>query len=85
MSQTERSDPRTDADEDLGLPPQADPQLRLSRGRATRLQITLVTIACIALIVLMLYGLNRPASESATPSASRQSTQPQTTGAARQQ
>jgi hypothetical protein len=50
-------------------PIQPDPQLQLSQGRATGIQITLVAIACMLIVSLMIYGLNRPGAEDITASA----------------
>jgi hypothetical protein len=69
------------------LPPtelnQPDPQLSLSSGRASALQITLTALGSIFIVALMIYGLNRPMNEpgqvaSAPPAQ-------ETTGAAPQQ
>lgn len=60
-------------------PIQPDPQLRLSEGRASGIQITLVAIACVLIVSLMIYGLNRPATEDVAASAPPAQ---QTTGAA---
>jgi hypothetical protein len=69
------------------LPPielnQPDPQLSLSFGRASALQITLTALGSIFIVALMIYGLNRPMNEpgqvaSAPPAQ-------ETTGAAQQQ
>ncbi len=57
---------------------QADPQLQLSHGRASGLQITIVTLACMFILGLMIYGLNQPVRENLTAG----SPAPQTTGAA---
>ena len=50
-------------------PIQPDPQLQRSEGRASGIQITLVAIACMLIVSLMIYGLNRPATENVTASA----------------
>jgi hypothetical protein len=86
MNETDRNDriarsESIEGNEDLGLPPQADPQLRLSRGRATRTQLTVVTLACLALLALVLYGMNQPVNDNVMTSTTQQSQQPpQTTG-----
>jgi len=51
---------------------------RLSEGSASGIQITVVAIACMLIVSLMIYSLNRPASEliAAAPPAA------QTTGTA---
>ncbi len=59
-------------------PIQPDPQLQLSQGRATGIQITLVAIACMLIVSLMIYGLS-PTTENITAPAPE--TQ-QTTGSA---
>jgi hypothetical protein len=60
-------------------PIQPDPQLQLSQGRATGIQITLVAIACMLIVSLMIYGLSRPANENiAAPTPKTE----QTTGSA---
>ncbi|MGD9921247.1 MAG: hypothetical protein AB7V13_07335 [Pseudorhodoplanes sp.] len=49
---------------------QPDPQLQLSEGRASVLQIVLVAFACLLIVGMMIYGLNQPTSEGdATASA----------------
>jgi hypothetical protein len=58
---------------------QPDPGLQLSEGRASGIQITMVAIACMLIVSLMIYGLNRPATEDITASAPPAA---QTTGAA---
>jgi hypothetical protein len=60
-----------------------DPQLSLSSGRASVLQIALTALGSIFIVALMIYGLNRPMNErgqiaSAPPA-------PETTGAAQQE
>src|SRR5262245_25704820 len=49
------------------LPPteleQPDPQLSLSSGRATAMQIALTAVASLFILGLMIYGLNRPLNE----------------------
>ena len=57
---------------------QADPQLQLSHGRASGLQITLVALGCAFILGIMIYGLNRPVREDVIASSPGQ----QTTGAA---
>jgi hypothetical protein len=57
---------------------QPDPQLRLSEGRASGLQITIVALACTFILGLMIYGLNQPVTERIIASAP----QAQTTGVA---
>jgi hypothetical protein len=60
-------------------PIQPDPQLQLSQGRATGIQITLVAIACMLIVSLMVYGLSRPTTENiAAPAPDAE----QTTGSA---
>ena len=44
------------APEDL----QPDPQLQLSSGRASWMQMTMVGAACVLIVGLMIYGLNQP-------------------------
>jgi hypothetical protein len=46
-----------------------DPQLQLSQGRASGLQIAIVTLACSFILGLMIYGLNQPVSENTMASA----------------
>lgn len=63
---------------------QADPQLQLSEGRASGLQIAVVAFACMLIVGITVYGLGRPGSDgdimAAAPSA--QETTGETTGAA---
>jgi hypothetical protein len=56
-----------------------DPERQLSEGRASGIQITVVAIACMLLVSLMIYGLNRPATDELAATAPPG---PQTTGAA---
>jgi hypothetical protein len=42
---------------------QADPQLRLSQGHATRPQVIAVTLGCVLIVGLMIYGLSREVPE----------------------
>lgn len=49
---------------------QPDPQLQLSQGRASGLQIAVVALATMLLLGVMVYGLGRPATDgSVTASA----------------
>jgi hypothetical protein len=50
-------------------PEQPDPQLNLSSGRASTLQITLATLGSILILALMVYGLNRPMNEPSQTAA----------------
>lgn len=59
---------------------QPDPQLRLSRGRASGMQIAIVTIACMLILGFMIYGLGRPATDGSVIAASPPAQE--TTGAA---
>jgi hypothetical protein len=59
---------------------QPDPQLELSHGRASGLQIGLIALACLAVVALTMYGLGRPATTDGDISASAPSAQ--TTGSA---
>lgn len=61
---------------------QPDPQLRLSRGRANWLQMTLVAAACAFILGIMIYGLNRSEREGGIVASSPSGTE--TTGAAPQ-
>src|SRR5215216_3027251 len=67
-------DPKT---EDARL--QADPGLQTSTGRANPAQIVLTAIGAIAIVVLVLYGLNHQRDESPSAASAPAS---QTTGAA---
>ncbi len=62
-------------------PGQADPQLQLSEGRASGLQIALVACACILVIGLTIFGLGRPAPTDGDIMAGTPPAQ-ETTGAA---
>ena len=42
---------------------QPDPQLQLSEGRASGLQIALIAFACMLVVGMMIYGLNQPTSD----------------------
>lgn len=68
-------DPNT---EDARL--QADPELQVSEGRAKPAQIVLTAIGALAIIVLVLYGLNHQRDETERTTASAPATE--TTGAA---
>lgn len=61
---------------------QPDPQLKLSSGRASWLQMTLVAAACAFILGLMIYGLNQPEPESGIVASSPGGTE--TTAAAPQ-
>ncbi len=68
---------------DERIPPsdfQPDPQLHLSEGRATGMQIAIVTLACAFILGLMIYGLGRTAETDGNIMAS--APRAQTTGAA---
>jgi hypothetical protein len=69
-------DPRIPVTEKL----QPDPQLQLSHGRASGLQITIIAIACIFILGLMIYGLGRPATDGSVIASSPPAQE--TTGAA---
>jgi hypothetical protein len=60
---------------------QADPQLQLSEGRASGLQIALVACACLLVIGVTIFGLGRPATTDGNIMASSPPAQ-ETTGAA---
>lgn len=60
---------------------QADPQLQLSEGRASGLQIALVACACILIIGVTIFGLGRPAPTDGDIMAGTPPAQ-ETTGAA---
>jgi hypothetical protein len=60
---------------------QADPQLQLSEGRASSLQIAVVAFACLLIIGITLYGLGRPATTDGDLMVSAPPAQ-ETTGAA---
>lgn len=62
-------------------PGQADPQLQLSEGRASGLQIALVACACILIIGVTIFGLGRPAPTDGNIMAGTPPAQ-ETTGAA---
>ncbi len=62
-------------------PGQADPQLQLSEGRASGLQIAVVAFACMLIIGITIYGLGRPAPTDGDIMASAPPAQ-ETTGAA---
>jgi hypothetical protein len=70
------------------LPPteleQPDPQLALSTGRATALQIALTAIATILILGVMIYGLNRPLNEPGQIASAPPAPGQETTGAAPQ-
>ena len=59
---------------------QADPQLKLSEGRASWLQVTMVAAACALILGIMIYGLNQPVREGSIIAASPGGAE--TTGAA---
>ena len=61
---------------------QPDPQLKLSQGRATWLQMTLVAAACALILGVMIYGLNQPVREGSVIASSPGGAE--TTGAAPQ-
>ena len=61
---------------------QPDPQLKLSQGRATWLQMTLVAAACAFILGIMIYGLNQPVREGSIIASSPGGAE--TTGAAPQ-
>ena len=61
---------------------QADPQLKLSEGRASWLQVTMVAAACALILGIMIYGLNQPVREGSIIAASPGGAE--TTGAAPQ-
>ena len=61
---------------------QADPLLKLSSGRASWMQMTMVAAACALVIGLMIYGLNQPEPESGIVASSPGGTE--TTAAAPQ-
>jgi hypothetical protein len=61
---------------------QPDPQLSLSSGKASALQITLTAVASLFILGLMIYGLNQPLREP-SQTASAPPAQ-ETTGAAPQ-
>lgn len=44
---------------------QPDPELRLSEGRATKTQIAVTTIAALAILFVVFYGLNNQRPETA--------------------
>lgn len=71
---------------DRPIPPtelaQPDPQLSLSSGRASPLQIIATLFGCLVILAVTIYGLNRPMNE-ATQSAAAPAAQ-ETTGAAPQ-
>jgi hypothetical protein len=73
-------------DPDREIPPteleQPDPQLSLSSGRASALQITLATLGAVFILALMIYGLNRPMNEPGQSAAAPPAQE--TTGAAPQ-
>jgi hypothetical protein len=56
------------------LVPQADPQLGLSEGKAGTTQIVIASIAAVAVIALLFYGLNHQRAEN-TVNAEAQTTQ----------
>lgn len=73
-------------DNDRPTPPerlQADPQLKLSSGRANWLHMTLVAAACAFILGIMIYGLNQPVREGSVV-ASGPGSSTETTGAAPQ-
>ncbi|MGE0751180.1 MAG: hypothetical protein AB7K64_11410 [Variibacter sp.] len=54
---------------------QADPQLHLSSGRATKTQITITTIAALVILFVVFYGLNNHQPETAqSPAATTSET-----------
>ena len=57
---------------------QPDPQLQLSHGHASKLQITLVALACVIILGMMIYGLSRPERDG----SAAWSPSPQTSGSA---
>ena len=59
---------------------QADPELQVNEGRAKPAQIVLTAIGALAIIVLVLYGLNHQRDETQGTTASAPATE--TTGAA---
>jgi hypothetical protein len=63
-------------------PVQADPQLQLSEGRASSLQIAVVAFACLLIVGITVYGLGRPAATDGDIMASAPPAQEETTGAA---
>ena len=63
-------------------PVQADPQLQLSEGRASGLQIAAVAFACMLIVGVTVYGLGRPSSTDGDIMASAPPAQEETTGAA---
>lgn len=62
-------------------PVQADPQLQLSEGRASGLQIAAVAFACMLIVGITVYGLGRPSATDGDIMASSPPAQ-ETTGAA---
>lgn len=62
-------------------PVQADPQLQLSEGRASVLQIAAVAFACVMIVGITVYGLGRPSATDGDIMASSPPAQ-ETTGAA---
>lgn len=62
-------------------PVQADPQLQLSEGRASVLQIAAVAFACMVIVGITVYGLGRPSATDGDIMASSPPAQ-ETTGAA---
>jgi hypothetical protein len=62
-------------------PVQADPQLQLSEGRASGLQIAAVAFACLLIVGITVYGLGRPSATDGDIMASSPPAQ-ETTGAA---
>ncbi len=62
-------------------PVQADPQLQLSEGRASGLQIAVVAFACMLIVGITVYGLGRPSATDGNIMASAPPAQ-ETTGAA---
>jgi hypothetical protein len=66
-------DSRDAIEQDRAL--QADPELDLSGGRASAIQIALVMIGSFAIIMLVLYGLNSQHDETAANEPSQTATQ----------
>jgi hypothetical protein len=62
-------------------PVQADPQLQLSEGRASGLQIAVVAFVCMLIVGITVYGLGRPSATDGNIMASSPPAQ-ETTGAA---
>lgn len=60
--------------------PESEVPLRLTSGRASKLQITLAALACALILGMMIYGLNQPISEGSLTAAAPPASQ--TTGAA---